>query len=870
MSQGGGNPGRWVPEKKPGSTGGSSQTGGTGTGSSVTPGTGSSAPTPPQWQSARPTGTQQSQQPQQTGGTGGTGGTDENDKLESGMSKHRTIFKLLPVNYRISIIYLGDKRVRHAPPATSRGYHCKFQLKRGLAPLDPLDVIPNIITHGKDPNPDTDPISLSLENGGDNRNPTGGEAGFRVSVLDNHALRDDDVDLVGGGGDAKSKVESYTEREFTYDIYPDVPLRVVVRKYEGNDPVSLNPDELRILWEIKDPAEELDRTVDARAKAFVTDIIKKERRVEGTDGADNCATDLKGKRDTRASASTPGIPAERVLFEVPYNPVPPVDRIVLPPDSTGTGTPPSPPSLDNVIDHPNPPTPVTMKGNLQGLSTLTGVEEQAGDERVTVGVSDVLFIPPPVGGDNYRFLVALTDAGGTDVRTLEDKNRSIYLQDHLRRNIPHPHFYVTARFTVWRRIDVRLQVWTNKLTADPVGWGAVRSSYAQAFVELVGPIDRKELTFEGWRRQIKDYMRDEGIQVPGINLPNRFKRKDFKQWFWPVFMRNVPNGWNPPRYNQWVAQFQADNGRPPNANERKAYRQAQWEDKLDWDFTAGIARRSIAKVCTDEGIPAPGRSSRQMNSEGFYMFLTQRAFPNATSLGMYLAEQQFFMRGVPSPTVTFAHELGHGLYLRHGITSLFIDDAVFLMNADNTNERVFLYSLKRDCYPLDHDHKNTVDCIMSYDNDTITTNFCGGCLFHLRFYDFKVFRNKYTNPGLSSGWDPAKIRRFRNVNLTGGGTANGWYESFPDLAKGQKYLLLTIGNLEPTLNDCNAKAAKVLDTLDNARYTVEPAGQGVTVSRGANETYWHVDAAGTATPGEYTVKFMHGTSERARVTIKVV
>jgi hypothetical protein len=433
--------------------------------------------------------------------------------------------------------------------------------------------------------------------------------------------------------------------------------------------------------------------------------------------------------------------------------------------------------------------------------------------------------------------------------------------------IPHPKCFVTPRFIVWRRIDVRLMVWTNKLSNDPIGWAQVRNSYKEAFVDLRGPQTKKEITRVGWRDHIQAFFAAEGIAITGLASDANYPDAGFGTHFWPVFLRTVPAGWNPPNLATWTTNFTANNGgTAPTQAQINAHRQAEWNDRLDWDFSEKISRRMINDVCTRDGIPAPQRSTRQMNPAGFFLMLTKPSFPGGTSLGMYMAEQQFFMRSNPSPTVTFAHELGHGLYLRHGITSNIIPNIPYV--SGGTSENVTLYSLSQNCYPIDHAHNNTVDCIMSYDNDNIPTNFCGGCILSLRFYDLKQIRANYMRPGLTTNMDPAAITLVRSMpNTSGGGTHLELHTAFPNLARSSSHQVVTIANFEPTLNDRGRKAAKVMDTLQNASYTLTPAGAGVTVA--INGGIGRVTISATATQQQYTLNFLHNGTQRATVNFTV-
>lgn len=792
-------------------------------------------------------------------------------KQQTGKSQHRVVLQLKPVEYRLSLIYLGDRRVRHSPATNSKGYHCSFEMKRGSSAVEPLQKIENVIRGWHSLKEEDKRVVLPLSAGGDNGNPSGGENPVRVLIRDGHGMTTHDSEMNGGnllgdGADAKSKVDSYTSNEFIHDIVPDVPLRVVVRKFIGNDPVSLKPDELRILWEIKDPPEDLDQTTDPRAKDFVKRFIEAERFDSAKPGGDNAALEFGGLRDPRGTAATAGIPAARALFELPYVATPPVDRVQLPLTPIQPKTPLPKPPMNDLVDHPDPLVPLTAHSNDRALSKLTGVEELFIGQRVTVGVSDVLFRPAAISGDNYRFLLTLTDPSGQDVRELEDEDRSVKTLDDQRVEIPLPRHYATPRFVVWRRVDFRLVVRTNKLPSTHVSWARVTSYYKPAYWEVPDPLKEYELTWTGWVKHIRDFFQHEGIPIAGINDDLNFPDAQFGQFFWPVVCATVPPSWNPPDFGNWMSsETIRRSGNPPSASEQLQFRQSAWYRELD-TFHQRITRRIIKAACQTEGIAPPTETARQMNAEGFYALVSMPATPFSGLGGVSMGDQYFIMARADNPTLVLVHELGHAVYLRHCVTTRFAPKPVWLMKAGLGTERVQLFSMKINCSPLDHDHRNAVDCVMSYDNATIQTNLCGGCLLHLRFYEMKRLRAKHLHPLITSGWDPAAIRW---VFMKEPMAPDEFSETFLPLPKNMSLTIATLAEPEPTITDATVKSGKVLDTLDNTTYTVDPAGQGVSVSRTFGNSLWSLSVGPTATPGKYTLRFLHSGRERARTELDV-
>lgn len=793
----------------------------------------------------------------------GTKKSDEaGERQEPGMSKHRTVFRLTPVTYKISLFYLGPKRIRHAAANTS-GYHCHFELKRGNKELDPLEVLPNIV-RGKTPDDDVEPVAKPLDQGGDSRTPDG-ESPYRLIVLDNHGSRKGD-DMTGAGQDTESRPANYTRHNFDEDIYPDVPLRVVVRKFVGSKQVDLDPADVKVLWEIKDSKEWTSRIGNARARQFIEKFLKDDRLDPAKECDDNASETYGGYRPPRASGA-PGVKADKVLFELPYVPQPPVARLVAPPTPEAEGggssgrrkkkkrrdTAPSPSPLENVQDHPEPLTPVTLQDSYRGVTTLTPVDEPlSGDKTVKVGVSDVLFRPYPANGDDYRFLLRLVDSSGTDIRQTKDQQRTVHLADDARQEIPEPRCYTTHQVMMWRKINIGLLVWTNAVSTADIDWDVAKRKYRDAYIELTGPDRVYELTRAGWRQALKKYFSGAGVGIRARDLSKRrnYPKSDFEAHLFPTFLLSPPDGWH--------------SGDPDNQ------RQTDWRADLRYEHLAKLTRQIIADTCQELGLNAPGEATRQMYMPGYCVFLARQLWDRCSLLGRYITELQFYVKNGRDATITFSHELGHGLYLRHGITStveLWGCTTGKYKPAGGTAEDVGFYSLKRNCYPFDHDQNNCIDCLMSYDNDNIPTNLCAMCLLTLRHYDTLAMRNG-RKTDILAGALPAKIMR---VTRPTGQKTQVIEDATPTVQRGKIYRVATIGKLEPNPNDYG-KVVKVLDTLDNTLYRIaskpDGAGDKVTINNHFN-VYSRIEVAADAKPGTYKIEFVENGTVRASMDLTV-
>src|SRR5262245_17725734 len=100
---------------------------------------------------------------------------DKGTRKETGSTEERTTLKLSPVSYKVTVMYLGDKRIkRDAAPAGAAAlpvvdvpppYRCKYELRRRAcgdgsdAVLDPLHIIPSVVREGMDDAPSVNAAS---------------------------------------------------------------------------------------------------------------------------------------------------------------------------------------------------------------------------------------------------------------------------------------------------------------------------------------------------------------------------------------------------------------------------------------------------------------------------------------------------------------------------------------------------------------------------------------------------------------------------------------------------------------------------------------------------------------------------------------
>jgi hypothetical protein len=542
---------------------------------------------------------------------------------------------------------------------------------------------------------------------------------YRVLTHDDHALRDDDGGLLGGAGDHISKPENYDDNDWIRDIRPAVALRVEVQQLRNGQRTRLPPDRFYVRWEVEDVEEEYARWDDAmapdRPKTWLEKFFKHFQRDRGNEASkedDNCPHDFGGARDVDKK-----IDPTRVLYKTPFRTV--------------------------------RPQPLASAGGRQARSLLTPETDDGGQP---IGVSDVVFFPPPIGGDNYRFKLTITDALGNPL-PLDGE------EDHL----------ITGVFTIWRKTTIDLLVTFDNVDVGYIKWDDIKAAYRAAFIEVEGPKETKKYDEATWKRVVRDYfINTVGADPAEVNDDARY---DYANFFLPDLTG-------------------ADS---------------------DWCWTHGEA---LAKVFLQEGYDDTGRTSprdddQQDDTPGLFVFLCKDLHSTSTALGMYLGEREFFMVTRGDGTVTFTHEMGHALYLRHALIDF---DAANNVTVDIFNDNW-----------LDHDQGDAVVCAMAYENDfyggdgstkrasgAVEWHFCAVCALKLRFYDtVEMTDTEAFRDLIYSDFEPITI-------------ADDAFNAFPgdktSMQHDDTLDVKALGKAEPTVNNQGGPFKKDLTTMDDGQW----------------------------------------------------
>jgi hypothetical protein len=637
------------------------------------------------------------------------------NKKHGGADQKTTVLQLQPAKYQISLLYLGHDRIRR-DDAT---YRCKYELQRGQATItNKPDLIANCVP-GTDDSEAARKAASPAEKGGDYTNPPRDQM-YRLVFTDNHGLRSKESNLLGRpAGDNESKPTNYAKvdgaekRDWLPDISPAVPFRVVVRKFFGGTPVDLNEGH-QVVFEVKDPVEEFEADDTARRK-FLKKFFAKYNR-EGRDpdpGDDNAITDFSGVRPS--PQPNPGVKATDVLRKVAYVDPPKIDRA---------------PAGTNHVQF-SQLAAATAHGTSDAKFELTLVEEGEADRKVKVGIADLAFLPKPVLGDNYRFLVSLLSAGGKDIREEEENGVPPLLLDHSRAELPAPRCYTTGRIVLWKRMRIRLVVLCNRTQRSDITWGDAVAAYRRAFIELVPPDDPAgyyNLVPAQWIAELKTQFPSQAANLEAIMTaapPNDLETV-YRQFFYPKCLTdNFPNEPNPP-------------GQPVGLHRE----------------IVPLVRRIITHACTNV-IPAlespdSENGKKQLDPDGFYICLVRRLTPTSSLLGSSFGDRMFWFTnpggaaGVASTTNTFAHEMGHAQYLRHSHTAGVVGggggggESATWTSAPAVPPAggLWLYDGTSNNQIKDHDQDDAFNCYMAYTApDAPLPTPCGLCALTLRFYD---------------------------------------------------------------------------------------------------------------------------------------
>jgi len=348
----------------------------------------------------------------------------------------------------------------------------------------------------------------------------------------------------------------------------------------------------------------------------------------------------------------------------------------------------------------------------RGRRAKSGVKSEIGPDGKPIGASDVVFYPPAISGDNYVFSIGLVSPSGSKLDFVDPDGNRVKS-------------YETGPFTIWRKITIDLMATFDNINANAINWTDVKNAYAAAFIEVVPPSDASTVKFDEdtWKKVVKKYLADIGKPVAVVNDNTLY---DYAAYFLP----DLPG----------LTRADCKN------------------------YGTQLAMRFLDRAYKDKNKTSPRTDLLQDETPGLYVFLSKDMQTISNVLGKYMGDREFFMVTVGDLTCTFAHEMGHAVYLRHSLTSF-----------DNSNDDPTKWTTKdvehtRGAW-LDHDQKDAIACTMSYENDYygadgvtprvgdgVEWHFCAVCLLKLRFWDaVKLQGNAQFRKFIYSQMKPLKL-----------------------------------------------------------------------------------------------------------------
>ncbi|RMH49180.1 MAG: hypothetical protein D6685_19515 [Bacteroidetes bacterium] len=399
------------------------------------------------------------------------------------------------------------------------------------------------------------------------------------------------------------------------------------------------------------------------------------------------------------------------------------------------------------------PQPLAPSG---ATGALTPVVPATKADGTPVGHADAVFFPPPVGGDNYRFRLSLVDQHG-NAFTLEDGGT------HL----------TTGTFTYWRKTVIDLLVTFDNVDTHYINWDMARKAYRAAFVEVEGPKEIKTYDEKTWKKVVQDYF----INTVKMNAQTVKDNSlyDYANYFLPDLP--LPAG----------------------------------ADRADWCWTHGeaLGKLFLKKAYKDTKRTSPRSDKKQDDAPGLFVFLCKDLHAGSTALGMYMGDREFFMVTRGDGTVTFVHEMGHALYLRHA-----------LIRFDRTNN---ITEDLRNKNWLDHDQGDAIVCAMAYQNDyfgsdgktkrskrPVEWHFCAVCALTLRHYD-------RVRMGADAAYQTLIYRDLTPIEIVDGGFG-AIAGKTASMKKNAQLTFHALGKAEPTLNNVGGPFRKDLTSMPGGRW----------------------------------------------------
>lgn len=590
---------------------------------------------------------------------------------------------------------------------------------------------------------------------------------LRLYIFDNAAW---------DGNDPDDKEKFYKDRKLMGLINVFVPLRLEVKKSISNKEVSMDRhDDLKAVFEIEDPAEELDvikgpRRGNPRSRTgrkFV-ESLKKRTRLGGLAGNgrdDNCIRAFApGPFNSRCRTKGSKIKAPDVLWK------------------RGKGK--KSKYVGPLSGHPSD-------------TNLAVAPISWRKQRAHIG-----FHPPPILGNNYRIKI-----------NLEKKGKYLFAEA-----------FCTPTITIWRRVKIQLVARQEGIRLEAIKWKELKDAYHDAFIHPAGPSKRGRVVIskEKWIKYLDEHVYktwltnewqmyktldggkalhsdlknysfpqatelEERFDSDGVKTSYKLKEKPMQGSVKVLISHRMTSTPLAENTDFIVDYMRARSGRasidfapfltaPPKGAKifvkyftHKGIETADGksltppdESKTDPDHTSDVLLKRLTDVIVKENLPRgyKGRINdvRKGARIGLCALVCYPPNPNPHFAGIYLASlggKRFILVLAADATKSFVHEMGHALFLNHGATKF------IRKKGDRRFKPIIVRSDKGGSggpYWDQHDSEDTISCVMSYGNfyydskgkklkkNATDWHFCGVCLLLLRFYSKSGMSESRTSP----------------------------------------------------------------------------------------------------------------------------
>lgn len=608
---------------------------------------------------------------------------------------------------------------------------------------------------------------------------------------------------LGKGPGELSKEDFYVKNGLVDVLNVFVPLRIEVRKFKGQStaPARMRSNEVEAVFEIIDPPEDTGNirgpghvSSSRTGKEFIEEFIRAMKTEVGVND-DNCIRGFAAPPfHSRCRRSGDKVAASDVLYNRRRQPLP--------------------------ADPSN------------GKRARVRIRRR----KQKKGTAKVFFHPPPILGDNYKIKVTINNMKG-QVMLLRNKTAG---------DCTH---FETPTITVWKRVKMHMVVCQEGLDYGEIKWDKVRNAYRDAFIDVKEPPRKRrfEISMEEWMKYLDKFVYGEGNKYGRNWMRNTWEfykstynvddhKADFDNFSFPqdkIYEYEIQKGDNLSKIARkcdmtWreLYEYKDKNGKSnrERLNEQKrAKRRPQksidnpdliyprdvilvpvrltppdGDDDHEFSLAGvtashllnllfhGIVRKKLKKPFTWSQFRNPSKG-RRIGLCVLFCKPPSREYPEG---GFHPGGKLLVVFSVSDVTHRLTHEMGHVLFLNHGVTRVIRATR----NPDARPPQPDASVVVRDMhgpYWDEHYSEDMVACVMSYFNEYYDSDgnvhadtdhpfhlkradhptdwhFCGVCLLQLRNYDvermlhagndsFRLLQYTYRKPIIAVAGDPVKM-----------------------------------------------------------------------------------------------------------------